>query len=170
MATAAIRTPVGVLRVREGAGAIDAVDWSGRRPPHRPETAVLRAAVAWLEDYFAGRWRPVDFALRPEGTPFQRQVWSEIARLPAGATATYGEIAARLGTSARAVGGACAANPLPVLIPCHRVVAAGGGPGGYSGGAGAARGIATKRALLAHEAAAPRRRGDARVSPAARPW
>ncbi len=85
--------------------------------------------------------------LRPGGTAFQQRVWEALRMVPAGKTATYGELAARAGSprAARAVGQACARNPIPVLIPCHRAVGA-SGPGGWSGLAGA------KEWLLAHEA------------------
>jgi O-6-methylguanine DNA methyltransferase len=81
------------------------------------------------------------------GSEFQRRVWRALRRIPPGRTATYGQIAQAIGhpRAVRAVGGACGANPIPVLIPCHRVVAAGGGLGGFSGG------LAWKRLLLARE-------------------
>ncbi len=104
-------------------------------PPGAPPW--LGRAVALLAEYFAGRnpdlsSLPLDLA----GTPFQRQVWEELRKVPPGRTLTYGELARRLGKpgAARAVGQALRANPLPLFIPCHRVTAAGGRLGGYSAG------------------------------------
>ncbi|MBF0109728.1 MAG: methylated-DNA--[protein]-cysteine S-methyltransferase [Magnetococcales bacterium] len=102
---------------------------------------------SWLADYFAQRFRPPDFPLRPKGTLFQHRVWSEVSGIAAGETRTYGALATRLDTAPRAIGRAMAANPLPLLIPCHRVIAADGSIGGYSGGDGSS----TKRWLLRRE-------------------
>lgn len=123
----------------------------------QPPEAVPPAVRDWmttvrqeLEYYFAGR--PADFhhlALDPAGTAFQRQVWQALQEIPRGATLSYGELARRLGRpqAARGVGQAVGANPLPVIIPCHRVLAAGGKLGGYGGG------LDRKRWLLQHEGA-----------------
>lgn len=112
----------------------------------------LRAAAAWLDGYFAGEApSPICVPIAPAGTDFQRRVWEAMDAIPRGATRTYGQIAATLRgagvpASAQAVGGAVGRNPLLIIRPCHRVVAA-SGPGGYAAGAGA------KAWLLAHEAA-----------------
>src|SRR5690606_15387258 len=90
--------------------------------------------------------------LAPAGTAFQRSVWSHMVRIPHGRTETYAGLARALGSGPRAVGMACAANPIPILIPCHRVVAAGGALHGYSGG----EGLATKQHLLELEGALAR--------------
>lgn len=110
---------------------------------------VIELALHQLEDFFAHRpvTRPVP--LVPQGTPFQRRVWQAMGKIPAGQTRRYGELAQELGNSARAVGGACRANPIPLLIPCHRVVAA-SGQGGFAG-AQDGRLVELKRWLLAHE-------------------
>jgi methylated-DNA-[protein]-cysteine S-methyltransferase len=141
-------TPLGDITVSEEAGAIVALDW-GRGQDQTP-TPLLRRAIALLDAYFDAL--PASFEelpLTPAGTPFQQAVWAAMRRIPAGQTRTYGEIAREVGGSPRAVGVACGANPIPILIPCHRVVAA-GALGGYSG----LDGPATKRALLALEARA----------------
>jgi methylated-DNA-[protein]-cysteine S-methyltransferase len=126
-----------------------------RRPAVRPGSAsVLGArAVEALRRYFETGELPGDLPLAAAGTPFQRLVWQRLERIPAGHTVTYDDLARELGTSARAVGGACRANPIPLLIPCHRVVAR-GGLGGYSGERGGAW-ADKKRWLLRHEGAVP---------------
>mgnify|MGYP001743323453 FL=1 len=116
------------------------------------DARALGTAVAWLDGYFAGEdASPTTIPLAPEGTDFQRHVWEAMDAIPYGATRTYGQIAATLRgaglpASAQAVGGAVGRNPLLLIRPCHRVVAA-SGPGGYAAGADA------KAWLLAHEAA-----------------
>jgi methylated-DNA-[protein]-cysteine S-methyltransferase len=106
--------------------------------------------VAWeLGEYFGRTRRDFSLARRPAGTPFQQQVWRELQRIPYGATATYGDLARRLGNAklVRAVGGANAANPIAIVIPCHRVVGADGTLVGYGGG------LELKQALLELEGA-----------------
>lgn len=106
--------------------------------------ALEREAQRQLEEYFAGRRQTFDLPLRPQGTDFQRRVWKELLQIPYGQTATYGEIAKRIGNpnAARAVGQACNANPIPIFIPCHRVV------GSNSRLTGFALGLDVKSALL----------------------
>ncbi len=104
---------------------------------------------AYLEDpSFA-----FDLPLRLSGTHHQLAVWEAMQAIPAGETRTYGELAARIGSSARAVGGACGANPLPIVVPCHRVVGAGGAIGGFMGAREEGFELSVKRWLLAHEGA-----------------
>lgn len=95
-----------------------------------------------------------DIPLRLAGTRHRLQVWEAMQRIPAGATRTYGDLARDLASSARAVGGACGANPIPVIVPCHRVIAAGGRLGGFMGAAGEGFERSIKRWLLEHEGAA----------------
>jgi methylated-DNA-[protein]-cysteine S-methyltransferase len=104
-------------------------------PDHQVVPSVVDA-VAQIEEYFDGRRTEFDVKLDLRGTDFQKRVWEALRRIPYGQTRTYGELARELGleNGARAVGGACAANPAPVVVPCHRVVAGGGDLGGYSGG------------------------------------
>ena len=146
--TKTIESPVGRLSITEAGGVVVRVSWTdhqtgdlGARPG---ETPLLARAAAQLDQYFAGERRDFDVPLNPASTPFQRRVWIEMARIPFGATASYGALARELGSVARAVGGACGANPIPIIIPCHRVVGEDGAPGGFSGGAG----VETKIALL----------------------
>ena len=138
----ATNSPIGPLTITEEDGRIVSLDWGW--PPDSVETPLLLAARDQLEEYFAGNRTAFDLPLDPPGTEFQRRVWRELAAIPYGETRSYGQLATRLGTAPRPLGGACGRNPLPVLIPCHRVLAGGGGLGGYSG----IDGIDTKIFLL----------------------
>jgi methylated-DNA-[protein]-cysteine S-methyltransferase len=150
-----IESPVGRLSITEANGAVVGIAWTdhqaGDLGAQPGETPLLARATEQLGEYFAGARRDFDLPLNPAGTPFQRRVWTEMARIPFGATASYGALAREVGSVARAVGGACGANPIPIVIPCHRVVGEGGALGGFSGGAGPA----TKRALLELEGVHP---------------
>lgn len=138
-------TPLGELTVSEDDGAIVALDWGRGRDQER--TALLARAAAQLQDYFDGACAAFDLPLAPRGSPFQQHVWAALRGIPPAGMRTYGELARQLGSSARAVGQANGGNPIPILIPCHRVIGAGGALGGYSGG----EGPATKQWLLEHE-------------------
>jgi methylated-DNA-[protein]-cysteine S-methyltransferase len=140
-------SPVGDLTVSEEASRIVALDWGWGRD--QATTALLRRAREQLEAYFDQTLTTFDLPLAPAGTPYRQRVWAAMRRIPFGETRSYAALAASVGGSARAVGAACAANPIPILIPCHRVVGS-AGEGGYSGG----EGLPTKRALLAIEAGA----------------
>ena len=141
-----LHSPIGTLTVSEEDGAIVALDWGWGRD--QTETPLLARARAQLHAYFEGTLRAFDLPLAPAGTAFRRRVWAALQAIPYGTTTTYAALAAGLASAPRAVGQANATNPIPILIPCHRVVAV-GGIGGYSGG----EGLSTKRALLALEAA-----------------
>ena len=147
MAYACVETPVGALTVFEDDGAIVAVEWG--RAPRPTRTLLLKEAAAQLDAYFEGRLKEFDLPLKPTGTRYEQAVWSRLRKIPYGKTRTYGEIADQIRSSARAVGTACAANPIPIIIPCHRVVGADGALTGYSGG----EGVATKVVLLRLEGA-----------------
>jgi methylated-DNA-[protein]-cysteine S-methyltransferase len=147
----AFDSPLGALQLTECDGQLVSLDWNAHVESDTNATPLLLRARAALADYFAGRATAFDLPCAPAGTPFQHRVWAEMARIPYGATITYGELARRVGSSPRAVGNACGANPLPIVLPCHRVLAAGGGLGGYSGFGGAD----TKAWLLAHESRQP---------------
>ena len=140
-----LHTPVGDLTISEDGGAIVALDWGWGRD--QTETILLASARDQIHAYFDGERREFDLPLAPAGTPYRQRVWLALQRIPFGATRTYGEIAALAGGSPRSVGTANGANPIPILIPCHRVLAS-NGIGGYSGGDG----LDTKRALLQLEA------------------
>jgi methylated-DNA-[protein]-cysteine S-methyltransferase len=103
---------------------------------YRPNAEPFRDVMAQLEGYFAGKLNSFDLALAPEGTPFQREVWSYLRTIPYGETVSYGDIARRLGrpNAYRAVGAANGRNPIPIIIPCHRVIGADGSLTGFGGG------------------------------------
>ena len=138
-------TPLGEVTVSEEDNAIVALDW-GRGRDQQP-TALLRRAIARIQDWFDDPATPFDLPLAPHGTAFRQRVWQALRAIPPGETRSYGDLARQLGTSARAIGQANGANPIPILIPCHRVLAAGGALGGYSGG----ESPATKSWLLNQE-------------------
>lgn len=140
-------SPVGDLTVSEDDGAIVALDFG--RGMTQTRTALLDEAVTQLAAYFDGSLTTFALPLNPHGTAFQKKVWALMQAIPYGGTRAYADLARDLKSAARAVGGACGANPIPVIIPCHRVLAAGGKMGGFSGG----EGIPTKVALLRLEGA-----------------
>ncbi len=117
--------------------------WAPQQP-QRPTPLLLRAARE-LQEYFAGQRRQFDLPLAPQGTPFQQKVWRALRQIPYGQTASYKQIAQAIGrpTACRAVGGANNKNPLPIFIPCHRVIGAGGALIGYAGGLGLKQGLLT---------------------------
>ena len=140
-----LHTPVGDLSVSEDEGAIVAIDWGwGSR---QSETPLLRRAREQLHAYFDGALTTFDLPLAPAGSAYQRRVWQALRDIPYGETRSYLDLARTAGGSPRSVGQANGRNPIPIIIPCHRVVAA-THLGGYSGGDG----LATKRWLLALEA------------------
>ena len=143
--SASIETPVGWLTISADERALTGLDW--RRAQERP-SQLTGAAIAQLAAYFSGTLKCFDLPLAPAGSAHELRVWAELCRIPYAETITYGELARRVGSVARAVGGTCGANPIGIVIPCHRVTAAGGALGGFSG----AGGPATKRKLLGLEA------------------
>jgi methylated-DNA-[protein]-cysteine S-methyltransferase len=147
-----LRTPLGPVAIVESAGAITALSWGAAADAGA--TPTLTAARRQLERYFAGELTAFDLRLAPPGTAFQRRVWQAMCEIPYGQTWSYGALADRVGSAPRAVGQACARNPIAIVIPCHRVVGADRRLTGYSGG----QGLTTKAQLLALEAAACRDR------------
>ncbi|WP_095588308.1 methylated-DNA--[protein]-cysteine S-methyltransferase [Actibacterium ureilyticum] len=146
MARLAFDTPVGVLCVTETDGAITALSWGEAGVD---ETPLLIRARDQIRAYFAGARTRFDLPLCVAGSDLQRAVCDAMSAIPFGDTRTYGDIARDLGVPAQAIGQACGGNPIPVIIPCHRVLGA-NGLGGFSG----AGGVETKVALLRHEGAA----------------
>ena len=147
MKTRTVQTQFGALTLVEEDGAITALDWRVAAVQDRSD--LLNAAARQLEEYDAGRRQDFDLPLRVKGTDFQRAVCDAMSAIPFGYTRTYGEIARDLGAPAQSIGQACGGNPIPVIIPCHRVMGA-KGLTGFSGRGG----VETKVALLRHEGAA----------------
>ncbi len=148
-------TPTGPMQIRVANEQVVRVTWLVANTPRLPENdedPLLDETQNQLCEYFQGTRTDFTLPLAPTGTMFQHTVWAAMMRIPYGGTQTYGELAKSVGTAARAVGGACGANPIPVIIPCHRVTAANGKLGGFSGGVG----DATKIELLELETKQPR--------------
>ncbi|MBF0125473.1 MAG: methylated-DNA--[protein]-cysteine S-methyltransferase [Magnetococcales bacterium] len=147
LSTAYYHSPVGWLCISVLDGSVRALHWSSSdgHPTIAPN-AVARRATDWLDSYFRGTILPISFPLEPAGTPFQRRVWQLVSTIAPASVFSYGDLARDLGSSARAVGQTMAINPIPILIPCHRVTGK-RSLGGYSGGGGAA----TKQWLLEWE-------------------
>ncbi|SMX30263.1 Methylated-DNA--protein-cysteine methyltransferase [Pelagimonas phthalicica] len=140
-------TPTGVFSVTQEGDAIVRAGWNSVQAIE--STPLLEEAKAQILAYFAGELEVFDLALKVNGSDFQRQVCEVMSAIPFGETRTYGEIAQEIGAPAQAVGGACGGNPIPLIIPCHRVLSA-SGLGGFSG----TYGVETKVELLKHEGAA----------------
>ena len=151
-----IDSPVGRLLLASTGEALTRVHFQAGPRPLRPaqewchEAAPFVPVQTQLLEYFRGARRTFELPLAPEGTPFQRRVWRALCAIPYGETLSYGELARRLGlvSGARAVGLANGANPLPIVVPCHRVIGADGTLTGFGGG------LHIKRSLLALEGAA----------------
>jgi methylated-DNA-[protein]-cysteine S-methyltransferase len=157
--TSTMDTPIGPLELRARADALTSIrfvdtpaapqgDVDVAHDPDVGGSQVLAAAVAQLTEYFAGERTDFDLPLHTGGTPFQQQVWAMLAEIPYAETWSYAELARRIGspTAFRAVGAANGQNPLPIVLPCHRVVGSGGQLVGYGGG------MDRKRMLLQLEA------------------
>lgn len=146
-------TPIGPLRLRGEEGILRSISFSASRSfpetEGRPSRDPFRDAIAQLGEYFSGSRRRFDLAIRADGTPFQKEVWELLQTIPYGETTSYAELARQLGRpdASRAVGAANGRNPIPIVIPCHRVIGSDGSLTGFGGG------LPTKRRLLAFEAA-----------------
>jgi methylated-DNA-[protein]-cysteine S-methyltransferase len=156
-----IDSPIGrLLLAGDGASLIQVCFQSGPRPQQPAndwiaDGAPFRAAIAQLGEYFAGERYRFELQLAPRGTEFQRQVWRALTEIPYGKTVSYGELARQIGkpSAPRAVGLANGANPLPIIVPCHRVIGADGSLTGFGGG------LPIKRKLLALESASAEESG-----------
>ena len=140
--TAAYASPLGEIVLSSDGSALTGLRFAGQLhfpgdlPPPGPVCClqVFEDTVRWLDLYFAGECPGFTPPLAPAGTSFRKAVWTRLLSIPYGATVTYGSLAAELGSSARAVGGAVARNPVSLIIPCHRVIGADGTLTGYAGG------------------------------------
>lgn len=144
---AGLSSPVGPLTLIAREGGIAELEWDATGG--EAQTPLLRAAVAELEGYFSGALTEFTVPLNPRGSAFQQKFYAALRAIPFGETRTYGDLANELGVSAQAIGQACGANPLAIIIPCHRVLGA-SSLGGFSGRGG----VEAKVALLKHEGAA----------------
>ena len=150
MANRVVDSPIGKLGLVGTDAGLSRVLFAGHRLRRAGSSAVVDDAAAQLEEYFAGERIDFDLPLDLSGTEFRRQCWLALATIPYGQTVSYGEQARRLGLgpdAARAVGAANGQNPLPLVLPCHRVIGANGSLTGFGGG------LPTKRFLLEHECA-----------------
>jgi methylated-DNA-[protein]-cysteine S-methyltransferase len=150
MARTVVDSPIGPLGLVASADALEAVLFDGGRVRPEGESAVLAEAARQLDAYFEGHLVEFDLPLELHGTDFNRRCWLALATIPYGQTVSYGEQARRLGLgadTARAVGAANGRNPLPIVLPCHRVIGADGSLTGFGGG------LHVKRFLLEHEGA-----------------
>jgi len=147
-----VETPIGTIAVVERDGSIVRLLWHSEAQRRQPQgqSEVLDEAVCQLQAYFAGEVKRFDLPLAPKGGDFEHAVQRAMLAIPYGETRTYGDIAKDLGTQCQPVGQACGANPIPVIIPCHRVLSA-NGLGGFSGEGG----VEMKIRLLQHEGGYP---------------
>ena len=152
---ACLRAPFGTLGIStEGAFVTGIRFLAPSHPARAPRKDTLAfLACVQIQQYLEDPRYAFDLPLALSGTRHRLEVWEALQRIPAGKTRTYGELARELRSSARAIGGACGANPLPLVVPCHRVIAAGGRIGGFMGAKSEGFEIGIKRWLLAHEGA-----------------
>ena len=146
-----LHTPVFDLTVFEHDGAIVALEWGW--VDHQDDTPLLREAKIQIDRFFDQGGTQFDLPLKPRGTGFELSVWRKMETIPVGETRSYQDIASAIGSVPRAVGRAAGKNPIPLLIPCHRVLGANGSMTGYSGEGG----LDTKQDLLIIEGALPPR-------------
>ena len=149
--SAKIRTPFAILGIRTEGGAVTGIEYlPSAGELQSPTDRIAERACRQIERYLADSRFSFTMPLDPRGTPFRRRVWDALTTIPVGESRTYGEMARKLATAPRAVGGACGANPIALVIPCHRVVGTHGALGGFMG---ATEGdpVAIKRWLLQHE-------------------
>ncbi|MEJ2590567.1 MAG: methylated-DNA--[protein]-cysteine S-methyltransferase [Candidatus Thiodiazotropha sp.] len=147
---AVVDLPIGPVGISMRQGRLTGVEYlDSADATFRRDVPGLAHVLAQIERYFEDACSDLALDLELEGSPFQRRVWQALRAIPAGRTLTYGELAVRIGSGARAVGNACRANPCPLVVPCHRVVAA-RGLGGFAGER-SGRKLEIKRWLLHHE-------------------
>jgi len=147
MPSLSLSSPVGPLTIEEKDDKIVAISWGNGRAGNG--SPLLDEAARQLQAYFDGKLSDFDLPVAPAGSSFEKRVWAAMQQIPYGETRCYGDLAEAIHSAPRAVGGACGKNPIPIVIPCHRVLAK-SGMGGYSGRGG----LKTKQALLRLEGAA----------------
>lgn len=145
MPARSIDTPLGPVTAHEEDGAIVRLEWADG---HADDTPLLQAVERQLAEYFAGHRRAFDLPIRIEASPAQQMVCTAMQAIPMGETRTYGDLARALGLSAQAVGQLCGGNPIPIIVPCHRILGA-----NTLGGFSAPGGVEAKVWLLRHERA-----------------
>jgi methylated-DNA-[protein]-cysteine S-methyltransferase len=152
---ACVKTPFATLGISTTAKHVTGIRFLAPSVPAKapPRDSLAYLACIQLQAYVDDPSRPFDLPLSLAGTHHRLQVWEAMQRIDCGKTRTYGDLARELGSSARAVGGACGANPIPVVVPCHRVVAAGRSLGGFMGSREEGFELGIKRWLLSHEGA-----------------
>jgi len=151
MYTARLKAPFAVLGIRTAGGSVTGIEYLSKATrPQAPTDALAERACRQIERYLADPQFRFTLPLAPTGTPFRRRVWDALSTIPVGESRTYGEMARRLATAPRAIGGACGANPIALVIPCHRVVGSQGAMGGFMNALDGDP-IAIKRWLLTHE-------------------
>lgn len=148
---AVVAAPGFALGVQCTDDEITRIDFLEAQPEQAPNTLLAAEAARQLQGYLSNPAFEFSLPLRPSGTTFQRRVWEQISAIPTGHTDTYGQLAKNLKNAPRAVGQACGANPFPLVVPCHRVIASGGGLGGFARERGGLL-LDIKRWLLRHEA------------------
>ena len=143
-----VESPVGKLKIEGDDRSISGI-WLNAKGPPTPgrATGILAELESQLEAYFSGALKAFELPLAPKGTPFQLEVWAALQKIPYGTTCSYSDVAKRIGRAdaVRAVGAANGQNPIPIVIPCHRVIGASGSLTGFGGG------LPMKKWLLAHE-------------------
>jgi len=149
--SARMKTPFAVLGIRTSGGAVIGIEYLPKTERAKaPADAIAERAVREIERYLADPHFRFTLPLAPSGTSFRQRVWQALARIPVGESRTYGELARQLHTAPRAVGGACGANNIALVVPCHRVVGSQGSLGGFMNAVDGDP-IAIKRWLLTHE-------------------
>ncbi|QUJ69893.1 methylated-DNA--[protein]-cysteine S-methyltransferase (plasmid) [Photobacterium sp. GJ3] len=142
-----VDTPIGWLAVVADASAILTIEFDATEKPEDMDNAITQAGVQQLTEYFAGQRTTFDLPLNMAGTDFQQEVWQTLTAVPFGVTCSYADIASRIARpkAVRAVGAANGRNPIPIVVPCHRIIGSSGTLTGYAGG------LDKKQWLLAHE-------------------
>lgn len=152
LAQALVETPIGKIAIFNTNEQLTRIDLYADSFPYQVANAnaLTEEIISQINGYFQGKQISFDLPICSQGTDFQKKVWQQLQQIPYGNSLSYGELAKKIASSARAIGGACRHNPIPIVIPCHRIVAA-NGIGGYSGQWRLGQKVDTKQWLLTHE-------------------